>query len=208
MRSTLAVRRLLVLPGALLVGAAGCGPPPEPASPPAAASSAAVAPAAPPAAPAAQGGAAKVDYGSPPRARCIPRADLPRQTSTPAIDARRAQKHEWARKGLEAGALFVELDGRREGVVLPPGYEQAGRLVLVVGYDLPQPIPDLVVDEAGVSGQLLFKMKPFSVRVPWDAVYGLMSEDKALSRWVDDVPGDVLCPEAPAEEDLPLDIDE
>jgi len=199
-------RRLLVPGGALLASLAGCGPSPSPAPPPpppdvaaasATASATAVATAAPSSAPeptSKKVEAEAIDYGSAPRARCIARANIPPPPAAArSLAERRTQKHELAKKILASGALYLELDARKPGVVVPPGYQQAGRVVLIVGYDLPQPIPDLAVDAAGVSGQLLFKMKRFSVHIPWDAVYGLMNQDDDLSRWLEDVPADVIC---------------
>lgn len=202
-------RRLLVPGGALLAFLAGCGPSPSPAPPPpppaatatavasAAATATAVASAAPSTAPeptSKKVEAEAIDYGSAPKPRCIARANIPPPpAASRSLAERRTQKHELAKKILASGALYLELDARKPGVVVPPGYQQAGRLVLIVGYDLPQPIPDLAVDAAGVSGQLLFKMKRFSVQLPWDAVYGLMNQDDDLSRWSEDVPADVIC---------------
>lgn len=195
-------RRLLVPGGALLAFLAGCGPSPSPAPPPPppAASATAVVTASATAAPSGapeptskKVDADAIDYGSAPKARCIARANIPPAPASRSLAERRSQKHELAKKILASSALYLELDARKPGVVVPPGYEKAGRLVLIVGYNLPQPIPDLVVDATGVSGQLLFKGKRFSVHVPWDALYGLMNQDDDLSRWLEDVPADVIC---------------
>lgn len=213
MQSILVSRRLLLPGGALLAALSGCGPSPSPSptTPPAPT----VAPAAPPAptvvAPAASSATpapppqkqevAQIDYGSPPKAPCIQREAAPRPLAPRSPVQRQAQRHALAGEILQSGALYVELDARKPGVVVPPGYEKAGRLVLVVGHALPQPIPDLAVDADGVSGQLQFKGHRFPVRVPWSAVYGLMNRDEDVSRWLEDVPDDVLCPESkpPAE---------
>ena len=187
-----------------LAALTACGPSPEPAAPPAlaapaATSSASAAPSTSASAAPSQKAAAGVDYGTPPT-RCIQRSRLPRPSGLGTAE-RSAKRFEVAGKALEAGALFIELDARKPGVVVPPGY-QIGRLVLSVGYAMPQPIPDLVVNAEGVTGQLLFKGHRFAVRLPWEAVYGFQSPTGDLWRWAEDVPPDVICPE---EEEEPID---
>lgn len=86
---------------------------------------------------------------------------------------RKAKRYEIAQEVLADGPLYVELDARKPGVVVPPGYDKAGRLVLVIGHDLPPP-----------------------VRVPWDAVYGFQDKGDDLWRWIEDIPADVRCPES------------
>lgn len=208
MPSTVASRRILRLSTALLVALAGCGPaaaplpPPTPTLEPATTASASatttvVEPSAskkeePPAPQKEE--AAAVDYGSPPKAPCIRRDAIPPSKAALSAGERKAKRFEIATKIVKAGPLYVELDPRKPGVVVPPAYSKVGRLVLVVGYDLPQPIPDLVVNADGVSGRLLFKGNTFSTRVPWEAVYGLMNEADELWRWSEDVPADAICP--------------
>lgn len=206
-------RPALVLCGVLLPVIAACGPSPAPPSaapppPPAASASAAASgstsasTAEPPAAPPNKGETAGVDYGAPPNARCIDRERISTPAAARKPAERKAERFALAKKVLEGGALFVEIDGRKAGVVVPPRYG-VKRLVLVIGHNLPQPIPDLAVDAGGFSGELLFnRTRRFSVRVPWDAVYGLAGEDGRATRWIEDVPADVLC-----EEDEPLDVE-
>ena len=201
MPSLLDPSRLVLACG--LAALTACGPSPEPVAPPAPAVPTAtpVASAAPStrasAAPS-QKAAADVDDGTPPT-RCIQRGRIPAPSGRGPAE-RSARRFEVARKVLETGALFIELDARKPGVIVPPGY-QIGRLVLSVGYDMPQPIPDLVVNAEGVTGQLLFKGHRFAVRLPWEAVYGFQSPNGDLHRWAEDVPADVICPE---EEDEPI----
>ncbi len=202
MTSFFAPSRLALACG--LAALTACGPSPEPAAPPAPAAPTAttVASAAPStnaSATASQNAVAGVDYGTPPT-RCIQRSRISAPSGRGPAE-RSAKRFEVARKVLEASALFIELDARKPGVVVPPGY-QIGRLVLSVGYDMPQPIPDLVVNAEGVTGQLLFKGHRFAVRLPWEAVYGFQSPTGDLWRWAEDVPPDVICPEE--EEDEPI----
>jgi hypothetical protein len=89
------------------------------------------------------------------------------------------------------GNLFVHLDPRRPGVVVPPHLAGEPRLVLEVGYDMPVPIPDLVVSKAGIGGTLSFNREPFSCWLPWDAVFALVGDDGLGQVWEDDVPAEV-----------------
>lgn len=142
-----------------------------------------------------------VDYGAPPKTKCIP----PNHIAEPpnkSLEERKAQRFRLAKKILDVGALYIELDARKPGSTVPPKYEVSRRLVLVVGYDLPKPIPDLKVDEKGVSGTLSFKKKPFFVNIPWDVVHGMQDEDRTSSwYWKEDVPPDALCSEGASDEE-------
>lgn len=72
------------------------------------------------------------------------------------------------------------------------------------GYDLGIPIPDLQVDEFGVTATLSFNLTPHHTVVPWSAVYVVASEDGRGVLYHEDVPTDVSVmaraePEAPAD---------
>src|SRR5262249_37242356 len=60
-------------------------------------------------------------------------------------------------KLLQEGPVLIHLDPRRAGVDVPPSHREGPRLVLRVGHGLTPPILDLVIDEAGVAGTLVFK---------------------------------------------------
>ena len=64
-------------------------------------------------------------------------------------------------------------------------------LVLQYGHDLPIPIPDLHVDEHGVTATLSFARCPQPTFVPWDAVYVVASDDGRGVLYPEDVPPDV-----------------
>ncbi len=87
--------------------------------------------------------------------------------------------------------MFVYLDPRQERVRVPPWLAQQPQLVLQVGLDLPVPIPDLRVDDAGVYGTLSFNRAPFSCAVPWDAVFALVGDDGMGVVWHDDMPEEI-----------------
>ena len=78
---------------------------------------------------------------------------------------------------LEGPSLFVHLDPRRTGVVVPKWFLGQPQLVLQVGLNMPIPIPDLRVDDDGLSCTLSFSRSPFWCNVQWSAIYALVGED-------------------------------
>ena len=101
-------------------------------------------------------------------------------------------KKEVALHLLEEGpSLFIHLDPRRAGVVVPKWFTGQPQLVLQVGLNMPIPIPDLKVEEGGISCTLSFNRSPFWCRLPWSAIYALVGEDGLGMVWPDDVPPEV-----------------
>lgn len=92
---------------------------------------------------------------------------------------------------LLAEGCLLHLDARREGVVVPAHLKGEAHLVLQYGNDLPIPIPDLQIDESGVSATLSFARTPWPTVVPWSAVYVVTSPDGRGVLYQEDVPGDV-----------------
>ncbi|HEY4184339.1 MAG TPA: hypothetical protein VGP07_04685 [Polyangia bacterium] len=74
---------------------------------------------------------------------------------------------------------------------MPEHLKNEAHLVLQYGHDLPIPIPDLQIDEHGVSATLSFARNPWSTIVPWSAVYVVTSQDGRGVLYQEDVPGDV-----------------
>ena len=102
----------------------------------------------------------------------------------------RPEKREVALVLLESGSIYLHLDPRRDRVVVPQPFRAQAELVLQFGYQLRVPIPDLEIDEEGVSGTLSFARRPFWCRVPWSAVYAIAGEDGRGFRWAEDMPRD------------------
>lgn len=100
-------------------------------------------------------------------------------------------KKEVAEALLEGSSLFVHLDPRRSGVLVPKWFTGQPQLVLQVGLNMAIPIPDLKVDDVGVSCTLSFSRAPFWCRLPWSAIYALVGEDGRGMVWPDDVPQEV-----------------
>ena len=100
-------------------------------------------------------------------------------------------KKEVALALLEESSLFIHLDPRRPDVVVPKYFMTQPQLVLQVGLNMSIPIPDLHVDEAGLTCTLSFNRSPFWCSIPWSAVYALIGEDGRGGVWPEDVPPEV-----------------
>jgi stringent starvation protein B len=92
---------------------------------------------------------------------------------------------------LQGPSVFVHLDPRKKGVVVPPKLRSQAQLVLQIGLNMAVSIPDLRVDDEGVSCTLSFSRSPFWCALPWSAIYALVSEDGPGMVWPDDVPPEV-----------------
>ena len=92
---------------------------------------------------------------------------------------------------LQGPSVFVHLDPRKKGVVVPANFRKQPQLVLQIGLNMAVSIPDLRVDDEGVSCTLSFSRSPFWCALPWSAIYALVSEDGPGMVWPDDVPPEV-----------------
>ena len=101
-------------------------------------------------------------------------------------------KKEVALALLEGPSMFVHLDPRRAGVLIPPRFRDKPQLVLQIGLNMFVPIPDLRVDEEGITCTLSFDRAPFWCRMPWSAVYALVGEDGRGMMWPNDIPPEVV----------------
>lgn len=108
-----------------------------------------------------------------------------------AEEKRLPAKIEVARYLLAQGNLFVHLDPRMDGVVVPQWYRTEPQLVLQIGFDMPVPIPDLQVDPEGIYGTLSFNRSPFTCNVQWDAVFALAGDDGRGMVWPDSMPEEI-----------------
>jgi len=101
-------------------------------------------------------------------------------------------KKEVALALLERGSVHVHLDPRAGGVVVPAWFKRQPQLVLQVGLNMrPIPIPDLRVDDNGMSCTLSFNRSPFFCIVPWSSVYAMVGDDGRGMIWPEDVPPEV-----------------
>jgi stringent starvation protein B len=100
-------------------------------------------------------------------------------------------KKEVALALLERSSVHVHLDPRASGVVVPSWFKKQPQLVLQIGLNMPVPIPDLRLDEEGMSCTLSFNRTPFYCVVPWHGVYAMVGDDGRGMVWPDDVPPEV-----------------
>lgn len=104
---------------------------------------------------------------------------------------------------LSGPSVFVHLDPRRAGVVVPQWFKNKPTLVLQVGLNMAVAIPDLKSDLVGVACTLSFNREPYYCRLPWTAIFALIGEDQRGMVWPEDVPSEVhaqygVKPAAPA----------
>lgn len=92
---------------------------------------------------------------------------------------------------LERSSVYVHLDPRQPAVVVPPWFKKQAQLVLQIGLKMPVPIPDLRLDDDGLSCTLSFNRAPFFCVVPWASVFAMVGDDGRGMVWPEDVPAEV-----------------
>jgi Stringent starvation protein B len=92
---------------------------------------------------------------------------------------------------LERAEARVHLDARRPDVQLPARFLGQAHLRLDYGYGFTPPIPDLVIDDAGIHATLSFNRIPFATFIPWSAVYLIADFDGNGAVWQEDIPSDL-----------------
>jgi stringent starvation protein B len=105
---------------------------------------------------------------------------------------------------LERTSLFVHLDPRRPGVIVPLVFAKQSNLVLQIGLNMAIAIPDLEVGESGISCTLSFNRRPHLCRLPWSAIYALIGQEGGGMVWPEDVPPEVVAQQrSAAKKDVP-----
>lgn len=102
---------------------------------------------------------------------------------------------------LERASVFVHLDPRGVGVVVPIHFKKQPRLVLQIGLNMAVPIPDLRLDDQGLSCTLSFNRSLFHCVVPWSGIFALVGEDGRGMVWPDDVPQEIAREMAPQKDE-------
>src|SRR4051812_17872458 len=108
-----------------------------------------------------------------------------------APTARLPPKKDVALALLEQASMYIHLDPRADSVQVPAWFKKQPQLVLQVGLNMAVPIPDLHVDETGLSCTLSFNRAPFFCMIPWPAVFALVGENGQAMVWAEDVPAEV-----------------
>ncbi len=107
------------------------------------------------------------------------------------VDSLLPPKLDVANKLLEESSLFIHLDPRATGVVVPTWFKKQPQLVLQVGLAMAVPIPDLQVGAEGISCTLSFSRQMHWCFLPWTAVFALVGDDGRGMVWPEDVPPEV-----------------
>jgi stringent starvation protein B len=92
---------------------------------------------------------------------------------------------------LEGPWVFVHLDPRREGVMVPNWFKNQAQLVLQLGLNMAIPIPDLELGDEAITCTLSFSRQRHFCRLPWSAIYALLGDDGRGMVWPEDVPPEV-----------------
>ena len=93
---------------------------------------------------------------------------------------------------LERTSVYVHLDPRRPGVIVPQGFLKQPQLVLQIGLNMAIQIPDLDVGEEGITCTLSFNKRPCFCSLPWSSIYALIGEQGGGMVWPEDVPAEVV----------------
>lgn len=83
----------------------------------------------------------------------------------------------------QENSIFIQFDATKINVVVPAYLKRNNSLVLQIGYNLMKAIPDLKLDEEGISATLSFSESPFSCFVPWNALSVVVTESKEVLAW-------------------------
>ncbi|HET7542775.1 MAG TPA: ClpXP protease specificity-enhancing factor SspB [Polyangiaceae bacterium] len=108
-----------------------------------------------------------------------------------APTARLPPKKDVALALLEQASMYIHLDPRAGSVQVPPSFKNQPQLVLQVGLNMAVAIPDLHVDDQGLSCTLSFNRTPFFCIIPWPAVFALVGENGQAMVWAEDIPAEV-----------------
>ena len=93
---------------------------------------------------------------------------------------------------LKEGWVYIHLDPRKLGVEIPSHLKKEMRVVFQIGYDMPVPIPDLLLNKGGIHATLSFSRNPFACKIPWRAVFALVSNEGRALLWPHDIPQEIL----------------
>jgi stringent starvation protein B len=92
---------------------------------------------------------------------------------------------------LREGWTSLHLDARSPGVVVPAPFSSQPHLVLQYGRNMPIPVTDLEVTDAGLSATLSFSRVSHRTYVPWSAVYAVTCTNGSGVLYREDIPADV-----------------
>jgi hypothetical protein len=85
-------------------------------------------------------------------------------------------------------SVFVHVDTRLDGVVLPQPLLGRPQVALQLGHNMTIPVRDLTMDPHEWSATLSFDRTPFFCTIPWSAVYLIVGDSGEGASWPDDIP--------------------
>jgi hypothetical protein len=102
-------------------------------------------------------------------------------------------KADVALEWIASGLLRVHFDATStNNVIVPKHLRDQVSCILEFGFDMPRPIPDLKVDQDGISGTLSFPGFHEWVIVHWEAVFAIASPSTdRVAFWLNDAPASV-----------------
>lgn len=106
-------------------------------------------------------------------------------------EAEKPNKKEICEALLQGPWVFVHLDPRREGVMVPNWFKNQAQLVLQLGLNMAIPIPDLELGDEAITCTLSFSRQRHFCRLPWSSIYALLGDDGRGMVWPEDVPPEV-----------------
>ena len=98
-------------------------------------------------------------------------------------------KEDVARTLLLRGSLFMHFNPRHEAAELPETVRGQSTVVLQIGADWADVIPDLRVDRRNLSGTIVLDGSESAFcRIPWESVYALSGDDGRGMVWPESMP--------------------
>jgi len=90
-------------------------------------------------------------------------------------------------------SVYVVLDSRAPGVVVPDGLRNRPQVMLELGLNMAVPIRDLRATDEGWSATLSFGTGFIKCIVPWGAVYSIFNPRNSMGMlWREDVPKELF----------------
>lgn len=83
---------------------------------------------------------------------------------------------------LKDGPVWVTFNPN-EGADIPGHLDKRDLITFLYGYQLPYPIPDLFINNDGISATLKFGMRQLLTFVPWKAVVGVSDHQDKNYAW-------------------------
>lgn len=115
------------------------------------------------------------------------------------------EKMECANELLADGDIFVHLDPRKFGVLVPQHLKAGPRVTLQVGLNMAIQIRDLEVDARGIRCTLSFNRRGCWCEIPWHSVFQIDDGGGHGKMWYESVPAELLTPKtAPVDRAKPV----